>query len=44
MKVAIETLDDKQGYILTTDSGETYIVKDIDEAIALKNELESKKW
>ena len=43
MKVVIETLDDKQGYILTTDSGETYIVKNIDEAIALKNELESKK-
>ena len=40
MKVAIETLDNKKGYILTTNSGETYIVKDIDEAIALKNELE----
>lgn len=43
MKVIIETLDNKQGYILTTDSGETYEVKDINEAIALKNELESKK-
>ena len=44
MKVIIETLDNKKGYILTTDSGDTYIVKDINEAIALKNELENKKW
>lgn len=27
MKVAIEALDNKKGYILTTNSGETYIVK-----------------
>lgn len=43
MKVSIETLDNKQGYILTTSDGKTYIVKDIQEAIKLKNELENKK-
>ena len=43
MKIGIQSLDNKKGYILTTSDGETYIVKDIDEAITLKNELEKGK-
>ena len=33
MKVAIQTLDDKQGYIVTCEDGREFIVKNIDEAI-----------
>ena len=40
MKVAIQTLDDKQGYIVTCEDGREFIVKTIDEAIKLKEELE----
>lgn len=40
MKVVIQTLDDKQGYIVTTDDGREFIVKDINEAIELKNKLQ----
>ena len=43
MKIGIQSLDNKQGYILTTSDSKTYIVKNIDEAIAFKNELENKK-
>ena len=40
LKVAIQTLDDKQGYIVTCDDGREFIVKNIDEAINLKEELQ----
>ena len=33
LKVAIQTLDDKQGYIVTCEDGREFIVKNIDEAI-----------
>jgi hypothetical protein len=39
MKVVIETLDNKKGYILTTNDGRTYTVENIDEAIKMKDEL-----
>ena len=41
LKVAIQTLDDKQGYIVTTNDGREFIVKNIDEAIKLKEELQN---
>ena len=40
LKVAIQTLDDKKGYIVTTNDGREFIVKNIDEAIELKNKLQ----
>lgn len=40
MKVAIQTLDNKQGYIVTCEDGREFIVKDINEAIKLKEELQ----
>ena len=40
MKVAIQTSDDKQGYIVTCDDGREFIAKDINEAIELKNKLQ----
>ena len=41
MKVAIQTLDDKQGYIVTCEAGREFIVRNIDEAIKLKEELQN---
>ena len=41
LKVVIQTLDDKQGYIVTTNDGREFIVKNIDEAIKLKEELQN---
>ena len=35
MKVVIQTLDNKKGYIVTTNDGREFIVKNIDEAIEL---------
>ena len=40
MKVVIQTLDDRQGYIVTCEDGREFIVKTIDEAIELKNKLQ----
>ena len=40
LKVAIQTLDDKQGYIVICEDGREFIVKDINEAIKLKNKLQ----
>ena len=40
MKVVIQTLDNKQGYIVTTNDGQEFIVKTIDEAIELKDKLQ----
>ena len=41
LKAAIQTLDNKKGYIVTCEDGREFIVKNIDEAIKLKEELES---
>lgn len=41
MKAVIQTLDDKQGYIVTTNDGREFIVKNIDEAIKMKEELQN---
>ena len=41
LKVVIQTLDDKQGYIVTTNDGREFIVKNIDEAIELKEKLQN---
>lgn len=41
MKVAIQTLDDKKGYIITTNDGREFIVRNIDEAIELKEKLQN---
>ena len=43
LKVAIQTLDDKQGYIVTCEDGREFIVKDINEAIELKDKLNAEK-
>ena len=40
MKAAIQTLDDKQGYIVTCEDGREFIVKNIDDAIKLKEKLQ----
>lgn len=40
LKVVIQTLDNKQGYIVITEDGREFIVKNIDEAIKKKEELE----
>ena len=41
LKVAIQTLDDKQGYIVICEDGREFIVKNIDEAIKLKEEIKN---
>ena len=41
MKVAIQTLDNKKGYLVITEDGREFVVKNIDEAIKLKEEMES---
>ena len=43
LKVAIETLDNKKGYIVTCEDGREFIVKNIDEAIELKEKLQNEK-
>ena len=45
MKSIIQTLDNKKGYIVTCEDGREFIVKDINEAIKLKNKLiKGKEW
>ena len=44
MKVVIQTLDNKQGYIVTCEDGREFIVKNINEAIEKKEEIENEKW
>ena len=41
LKTIIQSLDSKKGYILTTNDGREFIVKNIDEAIKLKEELQN---
>ena len=40
LKVVIQSLDSKKGYVVTTNDGREFIVKNIDEAIKLKEEME----
>ena len=41
MKAAIQQTNDFKSYIVITDDGREFIVKNIDEAIKLKEELEN---
>lgn len=41
MKAAIQQTNDLKNYIVITDGGKKFIVKTIDEAIKLKEELEN---
>ena len=41
LKVVIQTLDNKQGYIVICEDGREFIVKNIDEAINLKEKLQN---
>ena len=41
MKAIIQSLDSKKGYIVTTNDGREFIVRNIDEAIKLKEELQN---
>ena len=41
LKAAIQTLDNKQGYIVTCEDGREFIVRNIDEAIELKEKLQN---
>ena len=43
MKVVIQALDNKQGYIVTTEDSREFIVKDVNEAIELKDKLQDVK-
>ena len=40
MKVAIQQTSDLKNYIVTTSDGKEFIVKNIDEAIEIKNKLQ----
>ena len=40
MKAAIQQTSDLKNYIVITDDGQKFIVKDISEAIELKNKLQ----
>ena len=40
MKVVIQTLDNKKGYLVSCDDGREFMVKNIDEAIEIKNKLQ----
>ena len=39
LKAIIQSLDSKKGYIVTTNDGREFIVKNIDDAIKLKEKL-----
>ena len=41
LKVVIQSLDSKKGYIVTTNDGREFIVRNIDEAIELKEKLQN---
>ena len=43
MKAAIQQTSDLKNYIVTTDDGREFIVKDINEAIELKDKLNAEK-
>ena len=41
LKVVIQSLDNKKGYLISCEDGREFIVKNIDEAIELKEELQN---
>ena len=41
LKAIIQSLDSKKGYIVTTNDGREFIVRNIDEAIELKEKLQN---
>ena len=41
LKVVIQALDNKKGYIVTTNDAREFIVRNIDEAIELKEKLQN---
>ena len=41
LKAIIQSNDNKKGYIVTTNDGREFIVKNIDEAIELKEKLQN---
>ena len=43
MQIAIQQTNDLKNYIVITDDGQKFIVKTIDEAIKLKDELNAEK-
>ena len=40
LKVLIQSLDSKKGYLISCEDGREFIVKNIDEAIELKDKLQ----
>ena len=44
MKVVIQQTNDFKNYIVITDDGREFIVKNIDEAIELKKKLQNELW
>ena len=40
-EIIIQTLDNKKGYLVSCEDGREFIVKNIDEAIKLKEELQN---
>ena len=43
LKAIIQSLDSKKGYIVTTNDRREFIVRNIDEAIEKKEEIENEK-
>ena len=43
LKAIIQSLDSKKGYIVTTNDAREFIVRNIDEAIEKKEEIENEK-
>ena len=41
LKAIIQSLDSKKGYIVTTNDGREFIVRNIDEAIKKKEDIEN---
>ena len=44
LKAIIQSLDSKKGYIVTANDGREFIVRNIDEAIELKEKLQNENW
>ena len=44
MKSVIQQTNDLKNYIVITDDGREFIVKNIDEAIELKEKLQNENW
>ena len=44
MQVVIERKDSFDGYVVTCEDGREFIVRNIDEAIELKEKLQNENW